>query len=695
MQTPRFYRKARGQSFVKSLHSITIEWTCPVRSSGHGLKVVKYNHENWSKILQPNFEARFVDRGLLRTGMRLYTVVPIAKTIGKETLTYFGSGSISLGALVSIPLRKKNVHAIVVESQDIGESKSLIKSSSYSLRKISRVVNGSFLGAAFLNAATKTARFHATSTGSVLSSLLPKLILENATKIKHPQSRENLHKKEILVIQDTDEDRFAHYKSFIRSEFAKKSSVYFCLPTQEDIRRAKNILEKGIEQYTCILHSNISKKEWREALTLINDEKHPVLIIGTAPFLGSGRTDLGSIILDRENSRSYRTQSRPYLDQRVFIKYFAHAQGLSLVLGDLVLSLETLWQQKNDEYAEFSPLKFRTLSPAENVLIDMKLKKGMQEEKFTILSPELEALIGITKEKNENLFIFCGRKGLAPVTVCGDCGLVVTCRRCGAPVTLYRRKNENIFLCNKCGEERATTEKCKNCDSWKLDTLGIGAEGVEEEIKKKFPDLAVFRMDKDNTENPKKALETIRKFETTPGSVLIGTELALFYLGKNIENVAVASIDALFSVPDFRINEKIFYLLLTMRARADKVFLVQTRNADEKLFDYALKGNLTDYYKEEIEERERFKYPPFTVFVKMTIEGRPAGVQKEIEKVANFLNEWNPMQFESMNLSSRGNTLMHILFRFTPSDWPNEKFLEKVYALPPHVAVRVDPESLL
>lgn len=633
---------------------------------------------------------------LYHDGMQVYTVIPIAKGIPKETLTYFGPDDISLGSLVSIPLRKKMAHAIVIDSQSVPTNKAEIKSSVFSLKKIGKVINKHFLPPAFLTSAHKTADFYATTTGAVMQSVIPKLILEHASKISVTQSvARSPVKKETLTIQDTEDDRFAHYKSFIRGEFAKQSSVYFCLPTIEDIKQWKFLLEKGIEQYTCVLHSDLSKKEFEKAVALIQSSTHPILIIGTAPFLSLIRPDLGSIILDRENSRSYRTLSRPYIDMRVFVKNLAQAMGVKLILGDLLLSVESIWKQKNDEYAELSPLKFRQLTSAEHLLVDMKLPKGEYTEEFRMVSKELEALIDKTTQENENLFIFCGRKGLSPITVCGDCGLVVTCTECHAPVTLYRRKEENIFLCNKCGEERGTSERCKHCDSWKLETLGIGVEGVEDEIKKRFPEATVLRMDKDNASTPKKAAVIMAKFESTPGAILIGTEMALYYLNKSIENVAVASIDALFSLPDFRINEKIFYLLLTMRSHASKVFLIQTRNGDERIFDYALKGNLIDFYRQEIDERKKFTYPPFSLFVKFTVEGKLSAIQKEIEHLCEVFAQWNPAPFESLHASSRGNAVLHVLFRFPTSAWPDPKFLEIVKSLPPQILVRVDPESII
>jgi primosomal protein N' (replication factor Y) len=627
--------------------------------------------------------------------MQVYTVIPITKGIGKETLSYFGPDSIDLGSLVNIPLRSKTRNAIVVEKRDIGTEKANIKSSTFALRKIGKVVAESLLSSGFMEAARLTATFSACTTGAILAHVVPKLVLEYPSKKPSPKRLKEGVRREPLVLQADDQDRIAHYKSFIRGEFARNASVFFCVPTIEDIRFIKDEIGKGISDYTAIFHSGLSKKEFQRELDKVLDKSHPVLILGTPAFLSIERDDVGSIILDRENSRSYRVQTRPYFDLRVFVKHFATCSSRKLIFGDMMLSVEALYKLKNDEYSELSPIKSRLLSSAENLLVDMKGEKNKIIKDFRVLSLELEALIDKTKEESEQLFIFSGRKGLAPVTVCGDCGQVVTCRVCSAPVVLYSSKSRNFFKCNKCGEERDSMERCTNCDSWKLTTLGIGIELVESEIKKKFPNIKILRIDKETIKTEKKAQEIVKKFEDSPGSILLGTEMALVYLKHSVENVAVASIDSLLSIPDFRINEKIFYTLLTLRGRARKVFVVQTRNASNTIFDYALKGNITDFYREEVDDRKKFSYPPFSIFIKLSIEGRDSTARMEAERIATIFEEESPIVFESRALSKRGGSVVNILIRLPASSWPNLDIIKKIESLPLSVAIRVDPETLL
>ena len=60
--------------------------------------------------------------------MYVITVIPIARGIGKEVLSYFTATKTEIGALVSVPLRKKMIEALVVRSVDAREMKTEIRS---------------------------------------------------------------------------------------------------------------------------------------------------------------------------------------------------------------------------------------------------------------------------------------------------------------------------------------------------------------------------------------------------------------------------------------------------------------------------------------------------------------------------------------------------------------------------------------
>jgi len=633
--------------------------------------------------------------------MFIIEVIPISRGITKETLSYFSAERISPGSLVSVPLRKKTVNALVVSARDARDAKSEIRGSDYEMKKIGEFKSEKFLSESFIKSAIAIADFSVSSVGSVLNFLIPKITLENASDLKPKEAvvRPGDLGYDQITIQSDDEERFANYRSLIREEFARKHSVFFCLPTAPDVKRASELLPKGIEEYTYVFYGSLSKKKILEQWKAVLSEEHPVLIIATGLFFSIDRKDVGTVIVENESSRSYKLSFRPFIDVRVFAEIFAKERKAKFFVGDTLLKTETIFRLKQGELNEFVPAKFRSLSPAENRIIDMRNFRKGPNGKFEVISSELAELIKNSHLASQNLFIFSARRGIAPQTVCGDCGEVVKCNRCHSPISLHKAHsgdgNQNFFFCHACGEKRSAEEKCPICNSWKLRPLGVGIELLEQELSQKFPLIKIFRIDKDKTPTAKAAEKEAAKFYASPGSILLGTEMSLPYLSKKIDNTAIASLDSLFALPDFRIHEKILHLLLRVRSLTVSLLLVQTRLPEEHVLEYALKGNLIDFYREEIAAREMFHYPPFTILIKISLSGTRASVNKEMEKLKNFLLPYETEIFQAFSEDSRGVFTMHALTRLPKGAWVDRTLLKKLLALPPQFRIAVDPESLL
>lgn len=627
--------------------------------------------------------------------MLILDVIPLSRGINKDTLSYFSAEVVPAGAIVKVPLRGKIVSALVVSSRPVAENRLELKSAAFTFKKILSVGAAELLSAPFMAAAKKSADYHIASLGSLLFSILPKIVLENAADLASVKSPER--KPELLhgaILQSDDDERFSNYRSLVREEFAKGRSVFLCMPTASDIKRAEKLLEKGIAEYSYIFHNGIKKKDFISRWNSLAAEKHPVFIIGTGQFLCVPRHDIGTIVLERENSRSYKSQSRPYTDLRHFAEMFAKETGTKIIFADALLRTETVWRYRNDEFREVVPPSLRIQTAADSRIIDMR-KVRTVGTKFDPLSETVAELIQNSAERNERLMLFSNRRGLAPVTLCSDCGAIVACKRCQAPTVLHSKSNERYFLCHRCGEKRDAHEKCASCTSWRLQTLGIGIELVAEEIKKRFPEQNIFRIDSDSVKTNAAAQTVVKKFYDSPGGILLGTEMALPYLDQKIENVAVVSMDSMFGVPDFRISEKNLSILVRLRALAQKRFYIQTRNSSEPVFSFAVKGNLLDFYKQEIEDRKHFDYPPFTVLIKISLSGEKSRVQKSMEALATALSEYNVSVYPAFAPFSGGVYTMHALIKIGRNRWVEPALYEKLRSLPPSFSIAVDPESVL
>ena len=630
--------------------------------------------------------------------MQVVSVIPITRGIGREELTYFTATSVEPGAIVAVPIRGRSVLALVTQVREADELKLAVKKAAYPLKKIIRVKHERFFTTSFMIAARLIADYSAAPLGVTLKCLVSTTIL--GAKLTSPIKDQPNQKSgfgECFVLQEPDDERHAYYKSLIRAEFAKRKSVFMCLPTVMDITRTFTSLERGISEYTIALHYRLSSRElisaWQRALEL----SHPVLIIATPTFFSLPRTDIGTIIVDRENTQIYKSVERPFLDYRRFAKYLAETLRATFVLGDTVLRTETTYRADQGELEPLSSLKHHAASNADQTLITIK---KVPTADFRVVSDELLETISKVEKRNEKIFLFTHRRGLAPVVICQDCGCTVECDNCETPTVLHGAPGhqdgaETIFICHRCGARRSAAEKCRHCGGWRLLELGIGIDRVVRELDERFPNLRLFKLDSDSIQSGMMPFTIIKNFLGTPGSILLGTEMTLYYLKERIENVAIVALDSLFALPDYRINERVFGLLIRLRTLATKRFIIQTRNVKVRLFEDALKGNLLDFYRTEIAERKQYGYPPFQTFIKVVLRGERARVRLEMKALANQLATYEPEVFPAFVPIVSGKYQMHLLIKRRPVDWPDVILLEQLKSLPPNFIVDVDPDSLL
>jgi primosomal protein N' (replication factor Y) (superfamily II helicase) len=636
--------------------------------------------------------------------MYIIEVTPFSRSIRSPSLSYFSSQEILPGSIVSIPLRNKTIKGLAINSTPIKDLKTEIKNSQFALKKIKGVSKNILFTNEFIKAAEETANYFATGSGSIIQALIPENILENIDKLqKSAPVIKEIKKFETqtqpkYILQTEDKDRYSEYKSIIREQFARNKSILFCVPTVEDANYAEKELSRGIEKHTFVLHSKVGKNEIIKKWNEITTRDKPSLIIVTAGFVGIPLPNLGIIIVERENSASYKTKKRPYFDFRFFFEKYANALGANYMLGDLMLRAETLWRYSEQEFLEHTQIKFRSITDANQKIVNLKDRNEVNgNENF--ISETLRRILSDSLKKNERIFLLTNRRGIAPITICGDCGTIVRCDYCSSPMVLHGKnlkEQGNHLCCHSCGNKRETDFTCKNCNSWKLNLLGAGVEKIESEIKNIFPDVKVFILDKDHAETHEKARKIVEGFYDSPAGILIGTEMALLYLHNQVERVGIISIDSMFGLPDFRIKERILNILLRARALASQEYIIQTRNKEETIFKNIIEGNLTDFYRQEFIDRKKFNYPPFSLIIKISLSAKTSlQIEKQFAEIAKMLQPYELLTYPAFIETVRGQKIVHGMIKVPRNEWPNKYLIHQLRNLPPQFKVQIDAESVL
>jgi len=141
--------------------------------------------------------------------------------------------------------------------------------------------------------------------------------------------------------------------------------------------------------------------------------------------------------------------------------------------------------------------------------------------------------------------------------------------------------------------------------------------------------------------------------------------------------------------------QKYIHSLLLLRDKATQTFLVQTRRPSERIIQYALSGDTTSFYREELAGRKLLQYPPFTVLIKISSTGTSVRVEERMQELEKLFAEYKLRVYLPTVRAEGGRFSMHGLLRVPRGAWPDEKLLSLLQNMPPHYTVHVDPDRLL
>lgn len=645
--------------------------------------------------------------------MYLLHVSPIERGITKDELSYYSAQDAPPGTLVSVPLRNKQVLALVTAREELTEAKARVRTAPHQFKKIASVYDTVLCSASFMAAAHRLAHEHAGTIGAILHTLTPKSLREEpktltagtAVDMNGADEPANI-RAEKQVLQAPYAERLEIYRSLIRESIARRGSVLICVPTIQEGEALAAALKRGIEKRTFLLHSALTKKQQREQWHAAATAEYPVCAIVTGAFLALPRTDYTDVIIEHENSRYFKLSERPFVDVRRAAEYLSEHLKARCIISDMPLRIETIWRASNYELDELRPPTAKVRSSVPLTTISLAASKtenteppappNQQKNTFTILSDTLRSAIQEAHADGKNTFLLTARRGIASTIVCQDCGQLVSCEHCGASMTLHTGAAGayNTFRCHSCGATRTAHERCVVCRSWRLKELGVGTERVVQALEEIVDANFVHTLTRDTVTTHKKARSTMETFMNTPGSILCGTEMALPYLREYTVPVSgVPAFDALLSAPTFRIHERVFTTLLTVREHTTDAMYLQTRHPEEPLIHDLENGAITEFATREMQLRRQLRYPPFSVLIVLACTGTSAQRTKDAQYIQERLRAYQPLVIPDTRGTSRGAET-HILLRVPTEQWPDEALIHKLKEVPPRISVNVHPETL-
>ena len=416
------------------------------------------------------------------------------------------------------------------------------------------------------------------------------------------------------------------YAKLIEEVLKKGKQVLYLLPEIALTTQLIARLQVYFGDRISVFHSKYSLNErvevWQNVLHK-NEKAQLVLGARSSVFLPFDNLDL--IIVDEEHEISYKQfDPAPRYNARDAAIVLANIHKAKVLLGSATPSIESYYNAKEEKYGfvELNRRYGNVLLP-EIELVD--IKEGYRKKRMKgHFSERLLILINEALAEKEQVILFQNRRGFSPIVECTTCGVAPQCPNCDVSLTFHKFRGE--LRCHYCGYNRAMPQTCSACGNATLDTKGFGTEQIELELKELFPEHVIGRMDLDTTRGKYGYEKIINAFQAQEIDILVGTQMLSKGLDfANVSLVGVLNADNMLNFPDFRAHERSFQMLTQVSGRAGRdkkrgKVAIQTFNPYHQILQQVTTNDYVNMYKEQLEERHQYVYPPLNRLVKVTLK---------------------------------------------------------------------------
>ncbi|PHR74560.1 MAG: primosomal protein N' [Lutibacter sp.] len=439
----------------------------------------------------------------------------------------------------------------------------------------------------------------------------------------------SFEEKDVVLLHGvTSSGKTEIYADLIQKQLDENKQILYLLPEIALTTQLITRLQHYFGDKVAVFHSKYSMNERVEVWNNVLENKPKAqIILGARSSLFLPFSNLGLIIVDEEHETSYKQfDPAPRYHARDAAIVLSHMHKAKILLGSATPSIESFHNAKEGKYGlvTINRRHGNVLLP-EVELVDIKEKHRKKRMKGHF-SDRLIALINNALEENEQVILFQNRRGFSPIVECETCGVSPQCSNCDVSLTYHKFKNE--LRCHYCGHHQAMQHNCGACGSEKLNTKGFGTEQIELELADLFPTIKVGRMDLDTTRGKYGYQKIIGQFQAQEIDILVGTQMLSKGLDfSNVSLVGILNADNMLNFPDFRAHERSFQLMVQVSGRAGRAkkrgkVAIQTFNPYHQILQQVSTNEYQTMFKEQLDERWQYHYPPFYRMVKITLKHR-------------------------------------------------------------------------
>ena len=462
------------------------------------------------------------------------------------------------------------------------------------------------------------------------------LQLSESQQIAFEEIKDSFAQKEVCLLHGvTSSGKTEIYIKLIENYIDQGKQVLYLLPEIALTTQLVGRLRDYFGNKVAVFHSKYSNNErvevWQQVL-----EQSPKaqIVIGARSALFLPFFNLGLVIVDEEHEQTFKqVDPSPRYHARDASIVLANSHKAKVILGSATPSIETYFNAQSGKYGlvEITE-RYGNVKMPEIELVDLKdkyFRKRMTGHFSDTLIEEITTALSL----GEQVILFQNRRGFSPVVECMTCGHVPQCPQCDVSLTYHKHKNQ--LRCHYCGYSMAKPTNCHSCSSVHLTTKGFGTEQIQQELVELFPNAKVGRMDQDTTRGKFGFEKIIDSFKNREVEILVGTQMLAKGLDfDNVSLVGIMNADNMLYHPDFRAFERSYQMMTQVSGRSGRSekrgkVIIQTYNPEHNTIQQVVQNDYSGMYKEQLYERQIYKYPPYFKLVKLTLKHRDFDKLKE------------------------------------------------------------------
>ncbi len=460
--------------------------------------------------------------------------------------------------------------------------------------------------------------------------------------------------KDVVLLHGiTSSGKTEIYIKLIKEYIEKGCQVLYLLPEIALTTQITQRLRKHFGSEAGIYHSKFNDNERVEVwsniayggIESLGSKISYKVVIGPRSALFLPYSKLGLIIVDEEHEGTYKQQDfSPRFNARDAAVFLGKLSGAKVLMGSATPAIETFFNAKTEKFGLVNINKRHGgVMPPEILVADVKREtrlRTMKSHFSSLLMEKMKEALSIGKQ----VLLFQNRRGFSLRIECKECNWMPQCNNCD--VTLVYHKHINSLKCHYCGYTSPPPGDCPDCGSNAVFMKGFGTEKIEEELPVFFPDANIARMDTDTTRAKHAYQRIIDDFSSQKIDILIGTQMLSKGLDfKHVGVVGILNADNMLSVPDFRAHERAYQLMTQVSGRAGRnkergVVVIQSMDPWHAIIRMVIDSDYYAMYESQIEDRRRFKYPPFFRLVRVSLQHRdPQLLSNAAAKLAESLRQ--------------------------------------------------------